>query len=114
MAMMEVTQTIQVSGSNAMGPSASAIVDDEAVPGHSFLMTLCCPQAATILRKGKVAINLPPRGKRRSAARGTFSPKSVTPSRVREFPDEHLTVSASKLFCQEELRVTCETTLNHA
>ena len=100
-AMMEATQASQASGSNAVGPSASATVDNEAVPGHSFLATLHCPQPATIARKRKVAINPPPRGKRRSAARGTFDPKSVTPSqRVREFPDEQLTVSAGKLFCQ--------------
>ena len=37
MAMMEVTQA---SGSNAVGASASVTVDNEAVPGHSFLTTL--------------------------------------------------------------------------
>ena len=43
----------------------------------------------------------PPRGKRRSAGRGNFEPKSVTPAqRVREVPDEQLCVSAGKLFCQ--------------
>ena len=82
MAMMEATQSSQVSGSNAVGPSASVMVDDEAVPVHSFLATLCSPQPATIARKRKIAINLPPCGKRRSAAYGTFDPKSVTPSRV--------------------------------
>ena len=110
MAMMEVTQTVQVSGSNAMGPSASAIVDDEAVPGHSFLMTLCCPQAATIDQPAST-------WEAKVSCTWHLQSQSVTPSRVREFPDEHLTVSASKLFCQacrEELRVTCETTLNHA
>ena len=79
----------QASVSNAVGPSASTTVDDKAVPGHSFLATLRCPQPAAIARKRKLAINPPPRGKRRSAVRGTFDPKSVTPSqRVREFPDE--------------------------
>ena len=61
----------QASGSNTMGLSASAMVDDKAVPGHSFLVTLRCPQPATITRKWKVAINPPPREKRKSAARGT-------------------------------------------
>ena len=43
----------------------------------------------------------PPRGKRRSAGRGNFDPKSVTPAqRVREVPDEQLCVSAGKLFCK--------------
>ena len=62
-AMMEASQASQVSSSNAVGPSALATVDDEAVPGHSFLETLRYPQPATIARKQKVAINLPPRGK---------------------------------------------------
>ena len=42
-AMMEATQ---VSGSNAVGPSASATVEDKAVPGHSFLAMLRCSQPA--------------------------------------------------------------------
>ena len=41
--LMEATQ---VSGSNAVGPSASATVEDEAVPGHSFLAMLRCSQPA--------------------------------------------------------------------
>ena len=49
----QASQASQVSGSNAVGPSASATVDNEAVPGHSFLVTLCCPQPATIARKRK-------------------------------------------------------------
>ena len=43
----------QVSGSNAVAPSASATV----VPGLSFLAMLRCPQPATIVRKREVAIN---------------------------------------------------------
>ena len=43
MAMMEATQA---SGSNAVGPSTSATVEDKAVPGHSFLVMLCCSQPA--------------------------------------------------------------------
>ena len=50
---MEATQASQVSGSNAVAPSASATVDDEVVPGHSFLATLHCPQPAIIARKQK-------------------------------------------------------------
>ena len=77
---MEATQASRASDAKAVGPSASATLDDKAVPGHSFLATLRCPQPVTIARKQKVAINQPPRGKRRSTARGTFDPKSVTPS----------------------------------
>ena len=62
---MEASQASQASGSNAVGPSASATVDNKAVPGHSFLVTLRCPQPATIARKRKVAINPPPHGKQR-------------------------------------------------
>ena len=99
MAMMEASQA---SGSNAVGLSASAAVDDEAVPGHSFHATLRCPQPATIARKRKVAINPPPRGKRRSlAARGTFDSKSVTLHNASaRVPDEQFTVLAGKLFYQ--------------
>ena len=61
--MMEATQASQASDSNAVGPSASATVDEEAVPGHSFLVTLHCPQPAIIVRRQKVAINPPPRGR---------------------------------------------------
>ena len=68
MAMMEASRA---SGSNTMGPSASAMVDDEAVLGHSFLVTLRCLQPATITRKRKVAINPPLCGKRKSAVHGT-------------------------------------------
>ena len=78
MAMMAATQASQASGSNAVGPSGSVTVDDEAVPGHSFLAMLHCPQPATIARKQQVAINPPPCGKQRSATRGIFDPKSVT------------------------------------
>ena len=68
--------------SDTVGPSASATVDKfEAVPGHSFLAILRCPQRATIARKWKVAINPPPHGKWRSAepARGCYIYTHVRP-----------------------------------
>ena len=75
--------------------------EDEATSAPSLLEKLRCPQPAAIARKRKVTVNPPPRGKRRSAGRGNFDPKSVTPAqRVREFPNEQLSVSAGKLFCQ--------------
>ena len=56
-------------------------------------------------------------GSEGSVARGTFDPKSVTPSQgVREFPDEQLTVSAGKLSCQacrEELSTKISVLKNH-
>ena len=56
------------------GPFCVGTVDDkfEAIPGRSFLAMLHCPQPATIKRQRKVAINPPPHGKRRSAARGCY------------------------------------------
>ena len=45
--------------SDAVGPSAPATVDEfKAVPGHSFLMMLRCPQPATTARKRKAGFNM--------------------------------------------------------
>ena len=73
------------------GPSS----EHEAPSAPLLLSRLRCPQPA-ISRKWKVALNSPPRGKRRSAGHGNFDPKSVTPSQ--EFLNEQLSVSAGKLF----------------
>ena len=43
----------------------------------------------------------PPKGKKLSRVEGVRAPKSVAPrQRAREFPNESLTVSNGKLFCQ--------------
>ena len=90
------------SGTSASVESETEPTSDEPTPGPSLLATLRCPQPAAIARKRKVTVNPgPPRGKRRSAGRGNFDPKSITPAqRVREVPDEQLCVSAGKFFCQ--------------
>ena len=69
------------SGTSASVESETEPTSDEPTPGPSLLATLRCPQPAAIARKRKVAVNPgPPRGKRRSAGRGNFDPKSVTPA----------------------------------
>ena len=63
---------------------------------------LRCPQPATIARKRKVAINQPPHGKRRSAARGCTCytiknlPKTADNSRI--IPSSRSSLLFSKLF----------------
>ena len=53
-----------------------------------------------LTRKRGVAQNLPHAGKRRKAPKCTTKPKNVTADqRVKEFPDEKLTVYSKKLFC---------------
>ena len=59
-----------------------------------------------LARKCKVSAN-PPCGRKRSQGSSSSDPKSVLPSdRVRQYPNQQLTVSAGKLFChacREEL-----------
>ena len=90
--------------SNGSGSAASTAalpsMEHEVIILPSLFDKFRSPQPAEIGRKRKTSIN-PPRGKRRSAGRGSFDPKSVGPAqRVREFPENHLCVSAGKLFCQ--------------
>ena len=94
--MLEATQVSQASDSNAVGPSASVTVDNEAVPCHSFLATLCCPQPATIARKWKVTINRLHVGSEGQLCVAPSIPicYPLNSQQVREFPDEQLTVLA--------------------
>ena len=64
--------------------------------------------------------NPPPKGKRRAHREGSSEPKTVSPrERVREFPDECLTVTGKgvgKLFCNvgcEELSLQRSIVANH-
>ena len=72
-------------------------------PSVSILEALKAPKASDLTRKRKVDCNPPPKGKRRARGEGSSEPKTVSPrERVREFPDECLTVTgkgARKLFC---------------
>ena len=72
-------------------------------PSVSILEALKAHKSLCLTRKRKVDCNAPPKGKRRARGEGSSEPKTVSPrERVREFPDECLTVTgkgAWKLFC---------------
>ena len=66
----------------------------------SLLDVLKCPQRSEFSRKWSVALNLPHDARRHKAPKCTHDPKGMTPGqRVREFPNECLSVLANKLFC---------------
>ena len=69
----------------------------------SVLDRLKCPEASVYARKQQVKTNPPigvKRSQRSSLLSHTYTPKSITPAqRVKEFPNEDLTVSGSRLFC---------------
>ena len=66
----------------------------------SLLEVLRAPKRSELARKRCVAHNLPHDGRRVKAPKHSHDPKSVQPEqRVKEFPNECLTVSAKKLFC---------------
>ena len=83
----------------------------------SLLDRLKAPTPSDLARKRKIACNPPPKGKKRSCGRGANNPKSVTPiQRVKENPDECLTVSNKQLFCRacrEELSLISSVVHNH-
>ena len=72
-------------------------------PSVSILEALKTPKASDLTRKRKMDCKTPPKGKRRARGEGSSEPKTVCPrERVREFPDECLTVTGKgsrKLFC---------------
>ena len=66
---------------------------------HSFLTKLRSPRRSDLTRKRKFRQNSAQVSRKRKPSCST-DPRSVTPlQRVREFPNEALTVSAGKLFC---------------
>ena len=66
---------------------------------QTFLTKLRAPRRSDLTRKRKIHHNSPQVSRKRKPTCST-DPRSVTPSqRVREFPNEALTVSAGKLFC---------------
>ena len=85
---------------------SSSVQDDESESRTypSLLDKLRAPRPSDLGRKRCVHANPPPVGKKRSrqgAIAGKHDPKTVSPTqRAREFPGEHLTVSAGKLFCK--------------
>ena len=68
-----------------------------------------CPRPSHLARKRKIAANSPPTGKRTCRGHGgtASNPKNINPAqRVKENPNEALTVSGGRLFCsacREEL-----------
>ena len=86
------TSTFEVSDSSST---------DQASGVRTILNTLKAPTASQLARKRKTHSNPPTGVKRRTTTvKADYEPKSVSPStRVREFPDENLTVSAGNLFC---------------
>ena len=88
---------------NQVNSESNSASNDSTVMSHvvSLLDRLKAPTPSDLTRKRKIACNPPPKGKKRSCGRGENNPKSVTPiQRVKENPDECLTVSNKQLFCR--------------
>ena len=67
---------------------------------RTILNTLKAPTASQLARKRKTHSSPPTGMKRTTTVKADYEPKSVTPSsRVYEFPNENLNVSAGNLFC---------------
>ena len=101
-------------------PSSSSSgrpVESEQVRELSILDALRAPRLSELTRKRKVVCNPPPIGQRRSRGSGASEPKTVSPlDRVKEFPNECLTVTGKKLFCnacREELSLRKNIVTNH-
>ena len=102
---MDADATGTASASSTAGASSSYDSESESstCPScPSLLDKLRAPRPSDLGRKRRIHTNPPPVGKKRSlygTSAGKHDPKSVSPARVTEFPGEHLTVSAGKLFC---------------
>ena len=84
----------------------------------SLLENLRSPARSVLARKWAVRVNLPPKGKRTCRGPATASePKGASPSqRVKENPDQSLTVSNGRLFCKasrEELSLKSRSVKSH-
>ena len=80
------------------GPDADTL-SSESNP-KSLLEILRVPKRSELARKRSVARNLPHDVRRVKAPKHSHDPRSVqAKQRVKEFPNECLTVSAKKLFC---------------
>ncbi len=89
--MREEITDISLSSS---GPSSSETVD---VP--NLLSRLKCPASSDLSRKRKLKSN-PPKGLRSGKGSVAVEPSIPPSTRVKEFPNEHLSVVSRKLFCQ--------------
>ena len=93
------------SSSSLESPSISSATESETT---SLLRS---PTLSDLSRKRRIDANPPPLGRKRAsgqALHAKYVPKSITPTqRAREFPDEHLIVSAGKLFCRACRETLC-------
>ena len=85
----------------------------------SLLDKLKSPTPSVLARKRAVSVNPPPKGKRtcRGSPASPSEPKSVSPiQRVKENPDQSLSVSNGRLFCKacrEELSLKSSSVKSH-
>ena len=98
-----MAESSESSNSSSLSTTSGFEADDSSSTDgvRTILNTLKAPTASMLARKRKTHSNPPTGMKRRTTTvKADYEPKSVTPSsRVREFPDENLTVSAGNLFC---------------
>ena len=67
---------------------------------RSLLDQLKCPTASELSRKRKIHSNPPPKGLKKGKGAVADEPHTVTPAiRLKEFPDQHLSLLCGKLFC---------------
>ena len=117
------TPVSQPGSSTATNQSEASAADvdtaDTSSSESAFLLSQRQPTSSDFSRKRQVLKNPPPVGKRRARGHGGFDPTciSVTPSqRVKEFPNENLTVSNKRLFCnacREEVGLKSTVVRNH-
>ena len=73
--------------------------DSSSVKSCSLLEQLRSPTPSVLARRRKFKSNPPPKGTKRGKGAGKANPKSIVPSdRVKEYREEHFTVSNHKLF----------------
>ena len=122
MELSSSTSPVCSTESSASGPShdllnssVSEVEESEDLEAVSLLSKLRAPRPSDLSRRRKIAAN-PPCGKRKSRSYGTDL-KTIKPEkRVRENPNEPLTVSSGKLFCRacrEELCLKSSSLKNH-
>ena len=109
--------------SSSATASATSTSESESGAGpsravSSLLEKLRSPTPSVLARKRAMSVNPPPKGKRTCRGSATASePKSVSPSqRVKENPDQSLTVSNGKPFCKacrEELGLKSSSVKSH-
>ena len=109
------------SGPSSSGPAAVDSSDSERDDSQepsvvSLLSKLRLPRPSDFARKRKIAVNAPC-GKRRSRGTSDTDVKTIRPEkRVRDYPNEPLTVSNGKLFCRgcrEELCLKSSSLKSH-